>query len=89
MTENMDAPDVEEGKKSEDEIAPFIGGGDECTDEAAHDEHPSHEHGGEDVGEREARRERKEQQHEWEGDKPLDVADELRLQASGLMNDIH
>ena len=49
-----DAPDVEHGEDAEDVEAPLVCRGDEGADEAADDEDPAHEDGGEDVGERQA-----------------------------------
>ena len=47
----MNAPDVEEGTASEDEEAPLVARGRERTDEAADDDDPCEERGGQDVRE--------------------------------------
>ena len=55
--ENMtpeDLPDIEQRKAAHDEIAPFVCGGNKCTEEATDHKNPCHENGSEDVGQREA-----------------------------------
>ncbi len=69
-----DEPDVDEGGGAKDVVAPFVGGGDECADEAHDDEEGADEGGGYYVGERETGGEQELEEEDGEGYEPLDVS---------------
>jgi len=69
-----DDPDINEGGASEREVAPLVSGGGERADEAAYDGDDIEENGSEDVGPREAGREKDSEQDEGRGGDPADVA---------------
>lgn len=65
---------MDEGGGAEDVVAPFVGGGDECADEAHDNEEGADEGGGYYVGEGETGGEKELEKEDGEGYEPLDVS---------------
>lgn len=73
----MHVPDIEQSEEPKCIVTPLVAGWHEGTDEARDDENNAHEHDSEDVGGDEPSEEEELKEQQGEGNKPLNVSNEL------------